>query len=158
VQYLRKSRGEIICVIYYKEIMNGQYYYVLFPAEKKAYYTKPDKFNDLVDELCEKLFEHGYLESEGMDTTPTRLTPLVYARTLAHYAGVEGMQKEGIAELIFFPLLEECDCAPSTKEFFLILLDKYITGEITPVKLVTTAMRRFLKLSKSLKVYKVKFY
>jgi hypothetical protein len=138
--------------------MNGQYYYVLFPAEKKVYLVKRDEFERTVDSLCEKLFRHGYLENEGVDTTPTRLTPLVYARTLAHYAGVMPMEREGIAELIFLPLLDECECAPSTKEFFLILLDKYIQGEISPVELVKRAMRRFLKLSKSLKVYKVKFY
>ncbi len=158
MQYLRKLQDNILCTIYYKEIMNGQYYYVLSPLEKKVYFVEKDKFDKTVDKICEKLFKRGYLQGKSVNTTPKRLRPIDYARTLAHYAGVEGIAKEGIAELIFLPLLDECECAPSTKEFFLILLDKYITGEISPVEMVKKAIRRFLKLSKNLKIYKVKFY
>jgi len=158
VEYLRRSRGNVLCTLYYKEIMNGEYYHVLSPLEKKVYFVKRDEFERLVDKLCEKLFSRGYLEGEGEDTTPVKLRALDYARTLAHYAGVEGMEKEGVAQLIFFPLLEECDCAQSTKEFFLILIARYITGEISPADLVKKAMSRFIQPSKKLKVYKVKFY
>ncbi len=144
--------------MYYKEIMNEEYYYVLFPAEKKVYHVSKDRFNDLVDQLCGKLFKHVYLEREGEDTTPPVLKPLDYARTLAHYAGVGEMEREGITYTIFLPLLKECDCSPSTKEFFLILLDKYLIGEISSTEMVKIAMRRFLKLTKKLKIYDVNFY
>ncbi len=138
--------------------MGGEYYLVIFPAEKKAYHTRKDELDSLVDTLCEKLFRNGYLEREGEERTPTRLTALDYARTLAHYAGVSDMEKEGVAELVFFPLLEECDCSPTTKEFFLLLLAKYITGEITPQEMVKTALTRFLKVTEKLKVHEVRFY
>ncbi len=166
MRYIRKSRGNVLCTVYYEPIMDGRYYVIEFPAERRVYFAKRGKLKQTVQELCDKLFDKFPLERGHMDTTPTRMRALDYARTVVHYVSTSNMDdevaqvmlQEGIVTTLLLPLLDECVCSPRTKEFFLVLLDKYLRNEIDQRELVKSVMRRSIRLTKGLKLYTVKFY